>query len=299
MTTSFADMPSWVIVAVMARIARHVQEFVADRGRLQREDVNDAIQVAEESARNALADPRASEFADRARRVSEDAIRNRDTRADVAALCASEAAAAVRLAGDRQDLVKAAERAMEYIRRFGKPESDRDLEKDIAHCAELARGLTNNDPSPTEVLDLVHRQAVHEAGHAVAAYLLGISCTRVRIIYHAGVVHPRNPISHPNDFTDQERSNYCLVCAAGAAAEDLLFGTPTEWCSTGDRSDHAKCGGTDFDGDASKVQEIRGFTKSALSKVASLLEARHCLPYDEVERALNDLQGDSTMPMQS
>ena len=86
MTTSFADMPSWVIVAVVARIARFIQHFVEDRCQLEREAVDNAIQVAEESARNALADPRASEFPDSARRVSEDAIRNGDTRADVAAL---------------------------------------------------------------------------------------------------------------------------------------------------------------------------------------------------------------------
>ena len=168
------------------------------RDRSQHEVVDNAIQVAEESARNAIADPRASEFADSAHKVSEDAIRDGDIRADVAALCASEAAAAVRLATDRQNLVEAADRAIEYIRRLDKPDGDRILEDDIAEFAKLARGLTNNDPAPPAPaeLDLIHRQAVHEAGHAVAACCLEIQFDRVRIIYNAGVELACNPIDH-------------------------------------------------------------------------------------------------------
>ncbi|MGD0383131.1 MAG: hypothetical protein ABSA77_06385 [Thermoguttaceae bacterium] len=272
MTTSFADMPSWVIVAVLARIARFIQHFVGDRNvttydELQREAVDKAIQVAEESARNAIADPRASEFADSARRVSEDAIRNGDTRADVAALCASEAAAAVQLATDRQNLVKAAARVMEYIRRLDKPECDRILEDDIAEFVKLARGLTNNDPAPTAPaeLDLVHRQAIHEAGHAVAACQLGIPFDTVRIIYNAEVDFAYDS----NDYKMQ------LGYAAGAAAEDLVFGRRRDWGCVDDRRKHENHGGTDFESDVAEIRKYAWFSNRVLLKVASLLVPDH------------------------
>jgi hypothetical protein len=282
MTTSFADMPSWVIVAVMARIARFIQHFVEGRDRLQCEAVDNAIQVAEESARNAIADPRASEFADSARSVSNDAFRSGDTPANVAALCASEAAAAVRLATDREDLVKAAEGVMECIRRLDKPECDRILEEDIAEFAKLARGLTNNDPAPPAPaeLDLVYRQAVHEAGHGVAACRLGILFDTVGIIYNAGM----EPLGEPADRILQ------LGYAAGAAAEDLVFGKRRDWGCGHDRRKHEEHGGTDFEGDVAEIRKCGWFSKRVLLEVASLLKERRTLSDHDVQHALKELE---------
>jgi hypothetical protein len=271
MTTSFADMPSWVIVAAVARIARFIQHLVEGRDESQREAVDNAIRAAEESARNAIADPRASEFADSACEVSEDAIRNGDTGAGVAALCASEAAVAVRLVTNRQELVKAAERTIEYIRRLDKP-ACRILEKDIGQCATLAHGLTNSDPAPPGLLDFVHRQAVHEA--------LLIQFDRVRIIYKAGLELACNSIDH----------NYRLGLAAGAAAEDLVFGTRLGRGCDQDRCRHKNCGGTDFEGDAAEVMKYGWFTKRALLTVASLLEEHRSLSDRDVKLVLKGLQ---------
>ena len=94
MTTSFADMPSWVIVAVLSRIARHVQGEVAWqpelRPDLQREAeaVDTAIQVAEDSARYGRTDERASELAENARRAAEGASNDNRPKASYAASCA-------------------------------------------------------------------------------------------------------------------------------------------------------------------------------------------------------------------
>ena len=58
MTTPFADMPSSVIVAVMAKIARYVQHLAEHCPEWQWGAIDNAIQVAEESARSASGAPK-------------------------------------------------------------------------------------------------------------------------------------------------------------------------------------------------------------------------------------------------
>lgn len=89
-----------------------------------------------------------------------------------------------------------------------------------------------------------------------------------------------NPIDH----------NYRLGLAAGAAAEDLIFGKPRKWECDDDRRKHEKCGGTNFDGDAAEVLKYGWFNKRALLEVASELEGRRTLSDHEVQRVLKGLQ---------
>ena len=135
MMRSFAEMPSWTIVAVLSRIARRLQHFAEDRPDCAA--VNDAIQVAEEAAGRGLADSRAAEFADAARRANEDAAKDGDPKAAIAALCAAEAAMAVQWFSDRPNLLKAAEQVVQAVQKLGKPDRDTLLADDIEQCAEL------------------------------------------------------------------------------------------------------------------------------------------------------------------
>ena len=281
---SFDDMPSWVIVAVVARVARHIQDSVACRCELDRAVVNDAIQLAEESAHDGRSDGRASGLSGEARRVAENAEKGNLREASLAARCAAEAVAAASLTKDRRSLIQAAERAMKCVRAFGKLEGDRLLEKEIKELARLGHGLTDDDPAPPNMLDFLHKQAVHEAGHAVAACLLDIPFCEVTIIYKPEVDLGPNPCDYPEEFSDEERCNYRLVYAAGAAAEGLLFCKRREWATTHDRCCHSRCGGTDFEEDASKARQIPGFNRRVLVQVASALEKQHRLSEDEVAK---------------
>lgn len=291
MTLCFTNMPLWVIVASVSQIARQVQGAVAVRPELQCEAVDAAIQMAEESARYGRADERASELADKARKVAEEASNDNQPNASHAAVCAAEAARMVSLTTDRQGLVFTAQRALDSAREALRPECLADFEADVEQVAQLGCGLTDSDPVPPEMLGFVHYQAVHEAGHAVAACRLGILFDTVRIIYNAGVDFVRNPIDDPEQVIAADRRKYHLGYAAGLAAEDLVIGGRREWGCAHDRHNHEKCGGTDFDGDATEVQKYGWFSKRALLKVASLLEDRRTLSDREVHRVLNELQG--------
>lgn len=284
MIKSLADMPSWTVVGVLSRIARIVQHFAENR--LDREATNDAIQVAEDAARRGLADSRAAECADAARRAYEDAAKDGDSRAAVAAFCAAQAAMAIQFSTDKTRLLEVAERAVKCVQGCGKPESDAILAADIEQCAKLAHGLTDDDAAPLAILDFVHYQAVHEAGHAVAACGLGILFDTVRIIYNVEVDLVNNPIDYPEQATDEELPKYLLGYAAGAAAEDVVFGVRREWGCAQDRQNHKRCGGTNFDGDAAEVRKYGWFTKTLLLKVASLLEEHRVLSDREVRQVL-------------
>ena len=83
---------------------------------------------------------------------------------------------------------------------------------------------------------------------------------------------------------------YHLGLAAGAAAEDLVYGKPREWECDDDRRKHEKCGGTDFDGDVAEVRKYGWFSKHALETVASLLEERRILTDRDVKQVLRGLQ---------
>ena len=300
MTVCFTNMPSWAIVAVAARIARHVQGAVACSGLSNRAAVNDAIQIAEDTSRHRRMDSRASEFGARAKDAADDAARVGFPMASYAASCAAEAATCLHLQTDREGLLAAAERTLDLARKAIRPECLADFEADIEQISQLGCSLADSDPVHPDLLAFVHYQAVHEAGHAVAACLLGILFSEAQIIYNAGVNPVRTPCDAsyssetPSDFCAEDRFNYRLFYAAGAAAEDLVFGKRREWGCVGDRRchSHPECGGTDFDGDAAKVRNTCGFSKSVLLKIASLLEARGSLSCDDIERAMTDLQND-------
>jgi len=285
---SFAQMPSWTIVAVLSRIARIVQHFAEKRS--DREAVNDAIEVAEKAARFGHVDARAVEAADKARLVQVDAKKAGDNKAAVAACCAAEAALAVQLATDRATLLEAAARVVHCIQGLGNRKADSILVGEIENCARLAYGLSDSDPAPLAILDFLHYQAVHEAGHAVVASGLGILFDTVRIIYNAGVEFIRNPIDDPDDVTAEDRQKYLLGYAAGAAAEDLVLGMRREWGCVQDRHNHKQSGGRDFDGDAAQVRKYGWFSKQTILRTASLLEDHRVLSDRAVRQVMQEPQ---------
>lgn len=145
------------------------------------------------------------------------------------------------------------------------PKGDAILADEIEKYAKLAHARTDSDPAPPEILDFVHHQAVHEAGHAVAACKLEIRFDWVNIIYDPGVKPP--PAS-------QKDHDYCLGAAAGAAAEDLIFGPGgrQKWGLVEDRRMYKDCGGTDFEGAVAEVRKYDWFSKRNLEAVANSLE---------------------------
>jgi hypothetical protein len=278
-------MPSWVMVAVASRIARQVQGAAACLSKSDGDAVNDAIQVAEKSAQHGHVGERALELAELAKIAWERALSANEPKAAHAALAASETAAAAHSAMSRQELIRAAERVSAAARQAIGPECLSDFEADIEEIAQLGQGLSDSDPAPREMLGFVHYQAVHEAGHAVVASYLGIPFDTVRVIYEAEV--DVISIGNPEQVTAEDRRNYLLGYAAGAAAEDVVFGRRRELGCRDDRHGHQRCGGTDFDGDAARVREYNWFSKPLLGEIASLLEDRHALSDREVRQALN------------
>ena len=288
MKIAFGGMPSWVIVALVSRVARHVQGAIQDRSESDRTVVNAAIQVAEDSARRGCIDGHASALSHSAREVAENAKKDGRPKASHAAFCASEAATAVCVAMERHELVETVQRALQHAREALKPECYGVFEDDIQQVARLGRGLADEAAVPPEMLDFVHQQAVHEAGHAVAACHLGIRFNEVRVIYDAEVDFLANPIDDPEDIPPEERFPYRLAYAAGAAAEDLIYSRRREWACADDRRCHEQCGGTDFNEDVSKVRRLPGFASRAIQNVASLLEEHRVLSWDQVENAIRE-----------
>jgi len=137
---------------------------------------------------------------------------------------------AVQLSSDRPNLLKATEGVIQSLLGLGMPDSDSIVMDDMERCIKLAHGLTDRHPAPPEILDWLHYQAVHEAGHAVVACRLGIRFDIVRIVYDPGM--------EPCCTRGDPRLRH--VAAGGAAAEELVFGRRREWGCVGDRRDHEK-----------------------------------------------------------
>ncbi len=281
---SFDNMSSWSIVAIASRIARLVQGAATCRkGESERSAINAAIQVAEESARNALTSERAQEISLTARNVADAAERDKQPRASVAARCAAEAATAAVVVENKHELIAAAERALTHAREVLKPELLPHFEEDIRQASELGATVADDAPAPSEMFNVVHRQAVHEAGHAVAAARLGVDFNEVRIIYDAGVEFMFNPIDDPDDFSIEQTSDFRLVYAAGAAAEELFFNNHQPWGCSHDLSCHQKCGGTDFTKDVAIVREKPWFDAAIIGELADELQKYHRLSDIQVE----------------
>lgn len=281
---SFEDMAPWAIVAIVSRIARHVQGAVADRkDESERSAVNDAIQVAEESAQKAKASDRAKETSSRAQDVSDASLRDNQPKAAHAAFLAAEAAAAVTVVESKHELIALAQQALTYAEKVVPPESLQHFSRDIEQASELGARLTHDAPAPPEMLNVVKRQAVHEAGHAVAAARLGVCFTEVRIIYGAGVEFAFSPIDDPDDFSIDQTSDFRLVHAAGAAAEELFFDEHQAWGCSHDRSCHEKCDGTDFASDVAIVRAKPWFNVEIIGDLAEELRRCHRLSDIDVE----------------
>lgn len=96
-----------------------------------------------------------------------------EPRASQAALCAAEAATTVAVVENKQELIAAAKRALKHAKAVLMQELLPHFEQDIRQASELGSMVADDAPAPSEMFNVVHRQAIHEAGHAVAAALLG------------------------------------------------------------------------------------------------------------------------------
>lgn len=286
MHTSLSSVPSSPIVALASRAARHVQgslsrafEVLQDKWPPELVTVNDAIEAAEHSAREGCVDRRACELGFAARAVSERAAKNGFPVASRAALSAAEAARAASLWMERQRLIEAAERVLEYASAAIQEELRPTFEEDLDRVARTGFGLADDAPAPSSMLAFVFEQAIHEAGHAIAACLVKVPFHSARVIYDAGV----DPVFDPDECEGARRLRYLPVYAAGAAAEELVLGWRRKVSSREDLQLYTRCGGGDFNEEVIRLKELPAFRADLLIDVASLLESRHIVPMREIE----------------
>jgi hypothetical protein len=289
MNISFNNMPSWQIVAVMSRIARHMQdnEELACRCESNRKDINDAIQITEDSVRKKTVDHRATKLSINAFGVAKDAKKDGKSIVYNAALCASYSAAALELIKDRYKLIESAQHTLNYALEFLDSKNHSAFEDDLQRIVRLGTGLSDDDPVPPEMLNFVYEQAVHEAGHAVAALLYEIPFEKVRIIYKPECDNLHDP-TNPVEVDIEHLPKYCLCYAAGMAAEIVVFSRCRVWGSKKDRDVYYECKGNDFEGDVKILHNNPEFRKDILEAVADLLEKRKSLTEDEVNQVLKD-----------
>ena len=114
------------------------------------------------------------------------------------------------------------------------------------------------------------RTAYHEAGHVVAAHVLGLDITGVTIVPgeesfgrylgHAGV-----PVDYALVYNSDLADDYLerqLVCYyAGAVAEEVLTGEPVDWRPGGHYN-------SDWNGSANCVVELAGYDEEKQAQVS-------------------------------
>lgn len=81
--------------------------------------------------------------------------------------------------------------------------------------------------------------AIHEAGHVVVGYMLGLACKEVALTHHKvdetgryGYAIGPNPVYGYHHASLKERQqtmrDECVACCAGLAAEHVFFGVPLD-----------------------------------------------------------------------
>ena len=83
----------------------------------------------------------------------------------------------------------------------------------------------------------LEQTAVHEAGHAVVAYVLGLACKELALTHDQvaetgayGYATGPNPVYGYSHGSERDRQtamrDECVACCGGLAAEHVLFGVP-------------------------------------------------------------------------
>lgn len=274
----FEKLSRWATVAVLSRIARHSQQGVKGLVGDDHHKINDAVEVAESSARAANAQIHAEDLLNEVETVS----RRVDGNARMAAIAAAAALKCVSPEACKADVVRFAEHAIQQFTSEAMQKLCDDLQTEVTRCA----GLREDEPVPSETLSYAQRVAVHEAGHAIAALLRFVPIDEVKVIYDPKVRFIHDPKSELADSSD--RHDYCLIHAAGAAAEKLVFGNHMESGLARDRELHEELGGIEFEQDMRTISESPGFEKSIILALGKqLMESKsHCMTEAEVEEFL-------------
>jgi hypothetical protein len=122
---------------------------------------------------------------------------------------------------------------------------------------------------PPEVLPMLERIAVHEAGHAITAAnfqanVLGIAFTLETTGFRAIAFYQTPPPSSVDDL--------CVIYAAGSAGEELVYGDYTPEGATGDVKDIARVGGTlEYDALVARARVILNDRRAHFDRVTMLL----------------------------
>jgi len=112
--------------------------------------------------------------------------------------------------------------------------------------------------------------AYHEAGHGVAAYVLGLDITGVTIVpgedsFRQFLGQAEVPVDLAQVYDSDRGDEYVkrqLVCYyAGAAAEEHLTGEPVDWRPGGPYN-------SDWQGSAACVVELAGYDEEEQGKVS-------------------------------
>lgn len=105
------------------------------------------------------------------------------------------------------------------------------------HLIEAVRG-----GAPELPVEMRHRFAYHEAGHAVVVQALGLAQPKALSLGEGGGV-AENDMFHRRPQTRAHVEHFLLVLLAGRASEELVFGEPTAGAGGSDQSDLARATG--------------------------------------------------------
>lgn len=243
-TQCLDTLPRWSRVALLSRLARHVQGAVADfdhdQQRLRNADVCElvhrAVSALERSAREGQQQAADPELYEQLLRVAESPAMVGKANAASAIRCAAHATWLAARACDPGELALGGVRLIESGIVALKPRSVPLIVAELQAMAARTAAQNDKEPAPAHLLTFLDQQAVHEAGHVVMAYLLRLPIDSARIIYSASMNLVHDPYGEAEP-SDERLASYRLVYAAGTAAEQVLFGEHRDWAAGLDHED--------------------------------------------------------------
>jgi hypothetical protein len=270
-------LPRWAIVALISRAARHFQQDVTSDDPHILDSVNNALSLVEESARNGCAEFEALRIAAaEARGVSHDFQNARRSTIATAAEFASRAAELA--AFERQRLVRDAQVFLQDVANSAAGKAAC-LAEDLRKTACFAKDMAPDSPAPPNMLNFTRQQAVHEAGHVLAAHIVKLPYDYVQIIYNPHVAPTHDLCEYASD---EEKNQFRQFYVAGAAAEEVSYGSRRRWAHMDDERQYETCGGRSFDSDVTALLLLPGFEERAISEIVRMIEQSNP-PWNAVE----------------
>lgn len=253
------SLPRWGVIALVARAARHLQQVINPVQVEACQVVHNTLTLVESVAR--LGQPVPADLRDaatHAHRISRALANSNLVNQSWAAECAGRAAL---LAADKPPALHAATARFLQDVHASVGNKGQNLADDLREVAGFANGLPAESPAPESMFTFIRQQAIHEAGHALYAYLVGLPFVSIQIVY--------DPHVEPNDGGQPRQYQQFF---AGGAAADMLFGLNRNWATEQDRVEYARKGGTKFDADAQHVLGLTHFDQKSVLAIVHLLE---------------------------